>query len=121
MLISTFARCWLGTGLLLFCLATSTAGAAAQSVPDQALQQAARSDDAELAGFALERGAALEAGDQLRAKPDEYLFLNGDTVILSFLINLFLWKCGTRMPLSVPTAIPASKSDGKCFPAFNLK
>src|SRR3546814_16532022 len=41
----------------------------APSVPDQALHQAARTNDVDLAAYALERGAGLELRDQLGTTP----------------------------------------------------
>src|SRR3546814_1713844 len=77
--------CLLLLCLLLPCLLLPAAGAPAQtpvpemaprmapqpapSVPDQALHQAARTNDVDLAAFALERGAGLELRDQLGNTP----------------------------------------------------
>ena len=50
--------------LLLLSTQLTPTGTVAQTVPDQALHQAARTNDGELAGFALERGADPGVRDQ---------------------------------------------------------
>src|SRR3990170_6824425 len=84
-------RLLLSCCLLLCCLLLPVAGAAAQaaaepSVPDQALHQAARSNDAELADFALERGASLELRDQLGNTPLQVTAMYGSAAVAELLL-----------------------------------
>src|SRR3546814_15303297 len=88
--------CLLLLCLLLPCLLLPAAGAPAQtpvpemaprmapqpapSVPDQALPQAARTNDVDLAAFALERGAGLELRDPLGTTPDRKRVVKGTGV-----------------------------------------
>ena len=63
--------------LLLLSTQLAPAGTMAQTVPDQALHQAARTNDGELAGFALERGADLGVRDQLGNTPLQVAAMHG--------------------------------------------
>ena len=55
-------------------------------VADQALHQAARSDDSELAGFAIERGANLETRDQLGNTPLQVTAMFGSPAVAELLL-----------------------------------
>ena len=77
---------WLRGGLLLVCLAILTTAATAQEVADQALHQAARNDDSDLADFALERGAGLEVRDQLGNTPLQVSAMYGSAKVAELLL-----------------------------------
>src|SRR3546814_2982998 len=59
----------------------------APSVPDQALHQAARTNDVDLAAFALERGAGLELRDQLGNTPLQVAAMYGSPTVAELLLQ----------------------------------
>ncbi|HMA13714.1 MAG TPA: ankyrin repeat domain-containing protein, partial [Kiloniellaceae bacterium] len=73
--------------LALGCWLASAAVAAAQSVPDQALHQAARTNDVELAEFALQRGAALEVRDPVGNTPLQVCAMYGSPAVATLLLE----------------------------------
>ena len=76
-----------GVILLLCLLLMAAASAAAQNVPDQALHQAARTNDVELATFALKRGAALEGRDPLGNTPLQVSAMHGSPAVAELLLQ----------------------------------
>src|SRR3546814_16421317 len=59
----------------------------APSVPDQALHQAALTNDVDLAAFALERGAGLELRDQLGNTPLQVAAMYGSPTVAELLLQ----------------------------------